>query len=185
MNEIETLFLDEYKRVDAICRDLFRGDRYYRTDGQELFGVSAYLAAMNEVPYARRARFDSWDVEYDRIKRLRDLRNSITHDIAASACSYDDLESLEAFHRQLVGATDPYAAYCRAQREAERQKTAAAQTASVYYEVHCPESTVSPPCQGTPAPKKTGNRLLFALLVGVGAGLAVFLAILIATLVFR
>ena len=185
MNEIETRFLDEYKLVDAICRDLFRDDRYYRADGRELVGVSAYLAAMHEIPYARRARFGAWDREYDRIKRLRDLRNSITHDVAPSACSYDDLMALEDFHRQLVESTDPYAAYCRAQREAERQKPAAAQNAAFRYEVQYPEYTVSAPRQAAPAPKKTGNRLIFALLVGVGAGLAVFLAILIATLVFR
>ena len=64
MNEQETEFLEEYKRVEVICCDMFSCDR----------GVSAYIEALEQAgPYAGNAVLS----RDESLKTLRRLRNRI------------------------------------------------------------------------------------------------------------
>lgn len=96
MRNIEIKFLDEYKRVDNICADMYSCKN----------GISAYIAQMDDTPYEDRLLVPSWDDDYKALRRLRWLRNYITHEAKASDCDEEDLNSLISFHERLLCQED-------------------------------------------------------------------------------
>ena len=90
-------FLDEYKRLDRICADMYSCRN----------GVSEYLTQMEQTTDRDQNLIASWDSDYRTLKRLRWLRNCITHDTASTECSENDLENLLSFHNRILNRQDP------------------------------------------------------------------------------
>ena len=72
IKEIDTVkieLLEEYKYVDAICRDMLGAEK----------GVSAYIEQLDETPMTARYWITEWNDEYRQLKYIRWLRNQIAH----------------------------------------------------------------------------------------------------------
>ncbi len=107
MQEQEIEFLEEYKRVEAICCDMFSCDH----------GVSAYIEALEQAgPCAGNAAL-SRDGALKTLRRLRWLRNQIVHGREASDCSDEDIENISRFHDDLLHAGDPLALLRKAEQQ--------------------------------------------------------------------
>ncbi len=99
MRELEMIFLDEYKKLESICNDMFscRG------------GVSAYISEMEQTPQGESAMISEWRDDYYTLKHLRWLRNQITHELTDSGCSQEDLEQLRWIYDRMLNQQDSLA----------------------------------------------------------------------------
>ena len=76
--------LEEYKYVDAICRDMLGAEK----------GVTAYIEQLDETPVTVRYWITEWNDEYRQLKHIRWLRNQIAHSIGSVECSQVDVDCL-------------------------------------------------------------------------------------------
>lgn len=92
-------FMQSYKRLDILCRDM---------NG---IGVTGYIEdmeqAVNRVGYV-----SGWHSDYQKLKHYRYVRNQIAHEVYATEenmCSSEDVAWLEAFYQRILQQTDPLA----------------------------------------------------------------------------
>lgn len=112
MQKLQQDFFEEFKRLDAICRDMLGAER----------GVSAYIEQMEETPAALWARVPGWKDDYYALKHLRWVRNKIAHETGFDGCTPDDLQSLAGFTRRVLTQQDPLALLRRQGKAAPRKK---------------------------------------------------------------
>lgn len=110
MLELDRELFDEFKRVDAICRDMFSCQH----------GVSEYINQMERVSVDKRYRIPSWEQDYRALKRTRWLRNQIAHEMTVADCTPSDVEYLREFHDRLLRQQDPLAVLRKAEQEKRR-----------------------------------------------------------------
>lgn len=110
MLELDRELFEEFKQVDAICRDMFSCQN----------GVSKYIDQMDGTPLSMRYVVSSWDYDYRMLKRVRWLRNQIAHEMTATDCTASDAEYLRDFHNRLLIQQDPLGVLGKARREAQR-----------------------------------------------------------------
>lgn len=110
MLKLDRDLFEEFKWVDAICRDMFLSQR----------GVSEYIEQMERDFVYGKQRIPSWERDYRSLKRVRWLRNQIAHEMTATDCTTDDVEYLQDFHDRLLHQKDPLAVLRRTQRETQR-----------------------------------------------------------------
>ena len=129
MNNIESKYIDLYKSVDSICKDIFRSERIFNDRGEEVFGVSAYVETMESERYSAASRPQEWDVWYKKLKRLRWLRNTIVHDSGTSECDEEDYDDLKRFYNDLMSGNDILARARRVRTAVSSRKRAPAAAA--------------------------------------------------------
>ena len=114
MTTLESNFFDEYKRLDAVCSDIFHDKN----------GVTAYLTYMDTVPNAARREIESWSYDRSALVRLRYVRNQIAHSAESSSCTEEDLNMLKNFYDRLLHGEDALSEYTRlhATRQPKQQK---------------------------------------------------------------
>lgn len=103
MTKLESEFFDAYKRLDAVCADLFH----------EKNGVTAYLNDMDTVPSSARQGISSWSYDRSALVRLRHVRNQIAHNAESSSCTKEDLNKLKDFYSRLLQGEDALSKYTR------------------------------------------------------------------------
>ena len=108
-------FLESYKRLERLCRDVMADDRR----------VSAYIDEMVRLTDGSR-RVSGWDRDLKQLKHYRWVRNQIVHDPDCSEenmCGPEDVRWIEDFHARIMNQTDPLAMYRRVTqgREAHEQ----------------------------------------------------------------
>ena len=96
MDNIHIELLEEYKYVDAICRDMLGAEK----------GVTAYIEQLDETPVTVRYWITEWNDEYRQLKHIRWLRNQIVHSTGYVECTQSDLEWLKDFHNRLLTQQD-------------------------------------------------------------------------------
>ena len=107
-------FLDSYKRLERLCRDVMDDDRR----------VSAYIDEMVRLSDGSR-RVSGWDRDLKQLKHYRWVRNQIVHDPDCSEgnmCGPEDVRWIEAFHARIMNQTDPLALYRRAVQAREARE---------------------------------------------------------------
>ena len=112
MDAIQIELLDEYKYVDAICRDMLGAEK----------GVSAYIEQLDETPVTVRYWITEWNDEYRQLKHIRWLRNQIAHSTGSVECSQADLDWLKGFHNRLLTQQDLLAKAHRVIKESQIQR---------------------------------------------------------------
>ena len=96
-----SVFLEEYKRLDHLCGDLFGCP----------FGVTAYLNQMKRDTFIGH-RVPNWDADYRMLKRFRHLRTQLAHEegtFETLDISQRDIADIRAFHKRILSQTDPLA----------------------------------------------------------------------------
>lgn len=113
MRDLNIDFVDLYKRVDRFLRDAY--------DTQE--GVSGYLRQMEDNSARGRQYVTSWEADYRRLKRLRWVRNQLSHEVGydSDLCEEEDYLWLEDFHNRLYNTSDPLAVLYRIENAKRRQ----------------------------------------------------------------
>lgn len=94
-------FLNSYKRLDNLCRDM---------NG---IGVTGYIKDME--CFARGTYFvPGWKEDYFQLKQYRHIRNRIAHENDINEndlCSAEDSAWLETFYQRILTQNDPLALY--------------------------------------------------------------------------
>ena len=111
MDAIQIEFLDEYKYVDKICREMFGTEK----------GVTAYIEQLDETPATVRYWITEWNDEYRQLKHIRWLRNQIVHSTVSVECTQRDLDWLKGFHNRLLTQQDLLAKAHRVIQESQIQ----------------------------------------------------------------
>ena len=112
MDAIQIEFLEEYKYVDAICRDMLGAEK----------GVTAYIEQLDETPMTVRYWITEWNDEYKQLKHIRWLRNQIVHSTGNVECTQFDLDWLKDFHNRLLTQQDLLAKAHRVIQESQIQR---------------------------------------------------------------
>lgn len=97
MREIEAEFLEQYKRTDNICRDMFSAET----------GITEYISRLEKSQRAGMSRIPGWNSWLYDLKHLRYVRNQITHSTGSSDCNEEDLATLDDFRERLLNYSDP------------------------------------------------------------------------------
>ena len=115
MRELNIDFLDLYKRVDRFIKDAYASSE----------GVSEYLRQMERNAFKGRMLVSTWVTDYNQLKRLRWIRNQLSHEVGydADLCEEADYQWLEEFRSSLFTVDDPLAVLRRAEK-AEQQRYA-------------------------------------------------------------
>ena len=113
MRDLNIDFLDLYKRVDRFIRDAYASSE----------GVSEYLRQMEQKDFKGRGLVPTWATDYNRLKRLRWIRNQLSHEVGydSDICEEADYLWLEEFRSRLYAANDPMS-MLRKNENAERQR---------------------------------------------------------------
>ncbi len=104
MDECALDYLDSYKRLDQLCRDMFRSKD----------GVTEYINQMDRVISRINSKQD-WRDFYSRLKYQRRLRNNLVHSTECSECTEEDIDEIEYFFELILKQEDPLA-YIRRQQ---------------------------------------------------------------------
>lgn len=112
MDAIQIELLEEYKYVDAICRDMLGAEK----------GVTAYIEQLDETPVTVRYWIVEWNDEYRQLKHIRWLRNQIAHSTGSVECSQADVDWLKGFHNRLLTQQDLLAKAHRVIKESQIQR---------------------------------------------------------------
>ena len=107
MQELEVRFLEQYKRLEVLCNDIFSCRN----------GVSEYITQMEQIPFCKKRYITSWEKDYLTLKRLRWLRNKITHETSISDCEGEDIEAISAFYARILNRQDPLAMLYKIEQE--------------------------------------------------------------------
>lgn len=147
MNELNIEFLEEYKRIDKLCMEMYRAEK----------GVTSYIDDMKNTPLHKRKGIYSWDTDFNRLMQLRKIRNQLTHEVGAwdvELCTEEDIEWLITFRQRIFDGDDPL--------------TLAEQ--SGYQQIKEPIRTAEYPAydlEDYPIPKRCGTGGIAAFLVAV------------------
>ena len=98
MNECALDYLKSYKRLDQLCRDMFRTKD----------GVTEYINQMDRVISRINSKPD-WRNFYSRLKYQRRLRNDLVHNTECSDCTEEDIDEIEYFFDLILKQEDPLA----------------------------------------------------------------------------
>lgn len=115
MCDLNVIFLEEFKRLDALLRDMYQSEK----------GVSNYIDNMKSIPPDEYRFVSNWECDLKKLIRLRHLRNQLTHDIGTldiDLCTQEDVDLLREFYDRFINICDPLA-LLRKQQE-KRQATA-------------------------------------------------------------
>ena len=96
MNQLNAEFFDEFKSLDNICKDMYRGK------GSDKLGVTLYLDDMDKNQYAY-TRIPEWSSDYKKLKRVRNIRNDLAHSnntFGSDLCTEDDIHFIQSFKRK-------------------------------------------------------------------------------------
>ena len=107
-------FLESYKRLERLCRDVMDDDRR----------VSAYIDEMVRLSDGSRW-VSGWDRDLKQLKHYRWVRNQIVHDPDCSEenmCGPEDVRWIEDFYARIMNQTDPLALYRRVTQERESRE---------------------------------------------------------------
>ena len=105
MDNIEILFFEEYKKLDNLCKDLFKSDR----------GVSQYIEEMECTPLSKSRLVELWQNDYKMLKHVRWIHNN-----DYSGCNKSDVKSVKDFYKKIINQKDPFSVIAQNSRELQR-----------------------------------------------------------------
>ena len=100
MNDIILHFLEAYKYLDELCKQIFSSD----------VGVTKYIEEMEKETQGHFLIKD-WDNDYKKLKHMRWLRNQLVHDANSfqkNIVCTDDIEWLKQFESRIINCTDSF-----------------------------------------------------------------------------
>ena len=109
MANINQQFLEEYKHLDKLCKEVLDSDK----------GVTSYIDYMKSVPYEKRSKIASWESDLKMLITLRHARNKLAHDVGTldeALVTRDDIEWIEEFYERIMDLRDPISKLTRTKK---------------------------------------------------------------------
>ena len=131
MNECALDYLKSYKRLDQLCRDMFRTKD----------GVTEYINQMDRVISRINSKQD-WRNFYSRLKYQRRLRNDLVHNTECSDCTEEDIDEIEYFFDLILKQEDPLACIRRQQTLTRHASIQTSDSSSIRREYHSKKSGI-------------------------------------------
>ena len=131
MNECALDYLESYKRLDQLCRDMFRTKD----------GVTEYINQMDRVISRINSKQD-WRNFYSRLKYQRRLRNDLVHNTECSDCTEEDIDEIEYFFDLILKQEDPLACIRRQQTLTRHASIQTSDSSSIRREYHSKKSGI-------------------------------------------
>lgn len=106
MSRLNDEFMEAYKSLDKICREMFHGDK----------GVTAYIDEMQGIHNGAKY-VSSWDATLRKLKELRHIRNNYAHEVGTTytdICTQADIDWLNNFYNAILHTEDALAEYRKA-----------------------------------------------------------------------
>lgn len=100
MNNIILNFLEVYKSLDELCKQIFSSD----------IGVSKYIEEMDKELQGS-FYVEDWEKDYKKLKHMRWIRNQLVHDTNSfreNIVTIDDIKWLKQFEERIIKCTDPF-----------------------------------------------------------------------------
>lgn len=100
MLELNIKFQEEYKRLDALCKDILCSDT----------GVSEYIRQMEEMDLTNLAIAAEWEKVFRQLKHVRWLRNKLAHEVGtlnSDLCTNADVAWVQYFSNKIISKCDP------------------------------------------------------------------------------
>ena len=102
MQNCNFAFLEEFKALDNICKELFDSNK----------GITTYIDEMKAVPMFEHGVIHDWSNDLSRLIKLRHVRNTLSHEIGTlnqNMCTQSDINWLKDFKARILNQTDPLA----------------------------------------------------------------------------
>ena len=131
MNECTMDYIDSYKRLDQLCRDMFRTKD----------GVTEYINQMDRV-ISRINSKRNWRNFYSRLKYQRRLRNNLVHNTDCSECTEEDIDEIEYFFELILKQEDPLACIRKQQTLTRHAAIQTSDSSSIRREYHSKKSGI-------------------------------------------
>ena len=131
MNECALDYLESYKRLDQLCRDMFRSKD----------GVTEYINQMDRVISRINSKPD-WRNFYSRLKYQRRLRNDLVHNTECSECTEEDIDEIEYFFDLILKQEDPLACIRKQQTLTRHASIQTSDSSSIRREYHSTKSGI-------------------------------------------
>ncbi len=131
MNECALDYLESYKRLDQLCRDMFRTKD----------GVTEYINQMDRVISRINSKQD-WRNFYSRLKYQRRLRNDLVHNTECSDCTEEDIDEIEYFFDLILKQEDPLACIRKQQTLTRHASIQTSDSSSIRREYHSKKSGI-------------------------------------------
>lgn len=131
MNECALDYLKSYKRLDQLCRDMFRTKD----------GVTEYINQMDRVISRINSKQD-WRNFYSRLKYQRRLRNNLVHNTECSDCTEEDIDEIEYFFDLILKQEDPLACIRRQQTLTRHASIQTSDSSSIRREYYSKKSGI-------------------------------------------
>ena len=115
MNNLNLIFLEEYKHLDKLCSQLY--------DGQP--GVTNYINDMKSVDWNDAREIPNWKADLNNLKHLRHIRNHLAHTEGAfgeKLCTNEDVNWVKDFRNRILKQTDPLALFQKYSKKIARNK---------------------------------------------------------------
>ena len=94
MTNLNNDFMESYKHLDKICKEIFNSEK----------GVTTYIDTMKEVNDGNRY-VPLWNKTLYKLKHYRHIRNNYVHEVGTSQydiCTRDDIEWLNNFYKEII-----------------------------------------------------------------------------------
>ena len=114
MTRINDEFMEAFKHLDKICKEMFNAEK----------GVTSYIDEMERISSGPRY-VPNWNYVLRRLKDLRHIRNTHSHEIGTSyrkINKHEDIQWLESFNSEIMNTTDPLAQYRKATAPKSKSK---------------------------------------------------------------
>ena len=131
MNECALDYLESYKRLDQLCRDMFRSKD----------GVTEYINQMDRVISRINSKQD-WRNFYSRLKYQRRLRNDLVHNTECLDCTEEDIDEIEYFFDLILKQEDPLACIRKQQTLTRHASIQTSDSSSIRREYHSKKSGI-------------------------------------------
>ena len=115
MNNLNYIFLEEYKKLDKLCKEIYNSEK----------GITSYIDDMRNTNYSEKIVIPCWEHDIHTLVSLRHARNKLTHEVGTSdspICTYADIDWLKNFYHRIVNRQDPIAIIHK-NRYAKKQNT--------------------------------------------------------------
>lgn len=99
-------FIDSYKQLEKLCRDLMSDERNVTAYIEEMTGISDGILYVY-----------GWKDDLNMLKRCRYIRNKIVHEPGCTEenmCTESDTQWIDNFYSRIMNQTDPLAMYRKA-----------------------------------------------------------------------
>lgn len=162
MRNLNGEFLEEYKLLDKLCREMYGGEK----------GVTAYIEDMRGTPNYESRHVEGWNEILQVLTRMRHLRNQLTHDVGtmnSAICTPAQIKWLSAFRTAIFDRRDPLAKLQKLKRSRQAAQLRSSKTVA------------GPLAKDLPRRKEQKRRVSYER-IAIAVAIVVTLALLIAFL---